>query len=88
MKNFAIKYPFATGLIVFFTVFIGGTIAGIIVSFVLLAVSNSGKPPVDSHGTNIIIPIIFFLVSLILGVVAGLSTFITFVESEEEKNYK
>ena len=88
MKNFAIKHPFAAGLIVFLTVFIGGTIAGIIVSFVLLVVRNSGEPPVDTHGTNIVIPIIFFLVSLVLGVIAGLSTFITFLESEEEKNYK
>jgi hypothetical protein len=62
---------------------------GIIVSFVLLTVRDFGKTTQgDAHGTDIVIPIIFFLASLIIGAVAGLSTFAAFVDMEEGKNYK
>ncbi len=82
MKNFAIKYPLIAGLIVFLTVFIGGTVGGIILFFILFA----GKS--DTHGVNIVIPIIFSLASLVLGAIAGISTFAAFVDSEEENIYK
>ncbi len=88
MRNFAIKYPLTAGFIVFLAIFIGGTIAGIIVSFILLAVHNAEKSASDPHGNNIVIPIIFFLASLVLGVIAGLSTFTAFVDTEQEKTYK
>ncbi len=82
MKNFALKHPFIASLLIFLTIFIGGTVAGIILFFVLFAGES------DVHGTNIVIPIIFFLVSLVLGIIASLTTFITLIEVEEEKTYK
>jgi len=88
MKNFAIKYPLTAGFIVFLAVLVGGTITGIIVYFVLFTGVISGKPPGDKHGVNIVIPIIFFLASLVLGAIAGLSTFVAFADSEQEKTYK
>jgi hypothetical protein len=77
MKSFAIKYPLTAGFFVFLTVFIGGTLAGIILFSVLFA----GK--FDLHGVYIVIPIMFFLGSLILGAIAGPSTFAAFLDSEE-----
>ncbi len=95
MKDFALKYPFATGLIVFLAVFIGGTVAGIILSFVFLAIvewKNPSSP--GAHGNYMAMGMIWslaFTASFILGILAGISTFVFLIlkiKKREEQSYK
>ncbi len=95
MKNFALKHPFTASLIVFLAVFIGGTISGIILSFVFVAVVEWRTPSaLGGHGSYMAMGMIWslsFTASLILGILAGISTFIISIrkiKTKKEQTYK
>ncbi len=94
MKNFALKYPFAASLIVFFTVFIGGTIASIILGVLMIGDCKPISPSDPCDGGAMAAAAMWyvgFMGSLIMGVLIGISTFVILIlkiKREEEQSLK
>ncbi len=77
MKNFALKHPFAASVLVFFTVFIGGTIFSIISGLLLMRNNGHCDAPCDGGAmAAVAMWYVGFFGSLILGFLAGVLTFI------------
>lgn len=79
MKKFALKYPFAASLIVFLAIFIGGTLAGIVLGVLIIGDCKPISPSDPCDGGAMAAMAIWYLAfmgSLILGILVGISTFI------------
>ena len=78
MKNFVLKYPFVASVIVFFTVFIGGTVAGLVLAELIFGcplTSPSDPCNRETMGTAIIWNLSIVL-SLILGISAAIGIYV------------
>ena len=81
MKNFALKYPFAASFITFLIIFIGGSLAGIILG-ILIMVRNPCEPTSPSDpcdGSAMAAGMIWslsFTASFILGIIGGIAMFV------------
>jgi hypothetical protein len=94
MKNFALKYPFAASLIVFLTIFIGGTIASIILGVLMIGDCKPTSPSDPCDGGAMAAAAIWyvgFMGSLIMSVLTSISTFVILIlkiKRKEEQGYK
>jgi hypothetical protein len=81
MKKFALKYPLTASLITFFIIFIGGSIAGIILGLLTMAMNpcepTSPSDPCDGSAMAAgMIWSLSFIVSFILGIIVSGSMFV------------
>jgi TctA family transporter len=79
MKNFTLKHPAIFSFIIFLIIFIGGSIAGIIFGILMMeeCKPKSLSDPCDGGAmAAVFIWTLSFMASLILGFVAGISTFL------------
>jgi len=92
VKNFALKHPFAVSAILFLAVSIGGTIVSIGVLMMGECKPRSPSDPCDGGAmAAAAIWYVGFVGSLILGILAGISTFVILIlkiKRKEEQNYK
>lgn len=95
MKNFALKYPFATSFITFLIIFIGGSIVGFIFGF-LIMIMNPCKPTSPSDpcdGSAMAAAAIWsvsFTASFILGIIGSIAMFVVLlvkIRSLENKSH-
>jgi hypothetical protein len=91
MKNFVLKHPFSVSLLIFFTVFIGGgIISSIIFGFLIGGNCHHFIGPNPCKGnlaSAILLGILGFLESLILGIFVSISTFKK-IKTKKEQSYK
>jgi hypothetical protein len=96
MKKFALKHPLATSFITFLIIFIGGSVAGFIIGF-LIMVMNPCKPTSPSDpcdGSAMAAGMIWslsFTASFILGIIGSIAMFVVLlmkIRSLENKFYE
>jgi hypothetical protein len=94
MKNFALRHPFVASLLVFLTIFVGGTVAIMICGILMIGECKPISPGDPCDGGALLLAALWMLVvpaSLILGIIAGISTFVILIrkiETKEEQSYK
>ncbi|MEJ7861479.1 MAG: hypothetical protein WKF90_07565 [Pyrinomonadaceae bacterium] len=79
MKNFAIKHPAIFSFIICLIIFVGGSLAGIIFGISIMEECKPISPSDPCDGGAMAAGFIWtlaFMASLILGFVAGISTFL------------